>query len=144
MKTLIIFLSLTSIAYAGQIKYCKPDGKNCQDIVYNDKYSFKDFTGRILLDVDIAELEGTTIIGSCFSQELPIEVAKGRVEVFPKGLKNITLINCNLDNVEIKKPDWVIIGCSERNFKAQKKGDGSDDGDWLISEMGIKVKRINE
>lgn len=136
MRIIIIFFLLCSVCYAKNIEV---DG-----IVYNanEKYSWKDYTGKSLQDA--TDLEGITIFGSCFSQELPATEMKGNVKVFPEILKKITFINCNLDNVKINKPTWVTMGCSERNFKVKKDINGKDLGDWLIDENGIRIKEVSE
>lgn len=114
----LLFCLLASTCFAGQVKYCTLEG-GCQDITYNDKYSSKDFTGRNLLDVK--DLEGKIIFGSCFSQETP------DTKVFP-DVKNLTLINCNLDNVYLDK-NWQVIGGTQRRFKVQ-----NDLEDWIIDK----------
>lgn len=65
----------------------------------NEKYSFKDFTGKSLNSVPVEELNGTCVKGSCFYQEIlekePVEFK----EVFPKDMKNVEFVRCNLSNV---------------------------------------------
>jgi hypothetical protein len=127
---------MCSTCFAGEILH--PD---LGVVTYNDKYSFRDFTGQKLLDVK--DLEGITIFGSCFSQELLGEISKGSVKVFPDNIKNITFINCNLDNVKVK-PGWTTTGCSERNFKVKKDKNGKDLGDWIIDTDGNYIKKVND
>ena len=90
-------------------------------IDFNDKYSKQDYTGKSLLNE--TDLEGIVIYGSCFSQETP------DTDVFPMIVKKITFYNCNLDNVKIVKPGWIVIGGSERRYKVQ-----NDLNDWLIDD----------
>lgn len=88
-----------------------------QEFIYDDNYSHKDFTGRLLLDKNLKDI---TIFGSCFSQEIPDR------HIFPDDITGVTFINCNLDNVYI--PDGnMVIGCSQRKFKAQ-----NDLMDWIL------------
>lgn len=101
------------------------------EITFNDKYSNKDFTGKILLES--IDLEDTIIYGSCFSQETPF------TRVFPDNIKHITFYNCNLDNVLIVKPGWITIGCSELSFRVQ-----NDLRDWEIDGAGKPIKVLNE
>ena len=102
-----------------------------QEVIFNDKYSKKDFTGKSLLSE--TDLEGIVIYGSCFSQETP------KTRVFSDAVKNITFYNCNLDNVLLVKPGWITIGCSERMFKVQ-----NDLRDWEIDIAGKPLKVLNE
>lgn len=98
-------------------------GKNIidgQEFIYNDEYSHKDFTGRKLLNAK--DLNGITIFGSCFSHEIP------GTKVFPDDMKDVTFINCNLDNVYIPAGNQTI-GCSQRKFKVQ-----NDLMDWILDE----------
>lgn len=122
----MILLYLASSAYAGQILY-----PGFGTITFNDKYSYKDFTGKTLLSA--TDLEGITIYGSCFSQETP------DTQVFPNNLIKITFVNCNLDNVFLVKPGWIIVGGTQRRFKVQ-----NDLRDWEIDTNGIPVKVLNE
>ena len=91
------------------------------NVIYNcnDELSNKDFTKRILLEKSIPE--GAVIFGSCFSHETLDTV------VFP-DVQDLTLINCNLDNVYLN-PLWIIIGCSARRYKVQ-----NDREDWIVDK----------
>lgn len=92
----------------------------------SDDFSQKNFTGR---SVDVSD--GATVYGSCFSQETP------DAEVFRSDMKNVTFINCNLDNVFIPDNN-TIIGGSMRRFKAQ-----NDLNDWLIDDTDKPTLPLN-
>ncbi len=98
-------------------------------IEVSDKYSWMDFTGRRL--VEKAALEGAVIYASCFSQEIPDR------EVFPLDIKELTLLNCNLDNVKLN-PAWKVVNCRTNRFQVQK-----DLNDWIIDEHNQPVKPLN-
>ena len=100
-------------------------------IDFNDKYSKQDYTGKSLLNE--THLEGIVIYGSCFSQETP------DTDVFPMIVKKITFYNCNLDNVKIVKPGWIVIGGSERRFKVQ-----NDRMDWIVDNGNIPLEPIDK
>jgi hypothetical protein len=129
MKFLIIFFLLTSVCFAGEIQYCDPDGKNCPQIIYDDKYSLKDFTTETLLTA--TDMEGITIFGSCFSKEIP------DTKVFP-DVKELTLVNCNLDNVYLKK-EWVVIGWTPKRFLIQ-----NDWMAWIVDEDNKPIEPIEK
>jgi len=93
---------------------------NNQEFTYDDKYSHKDFTGRRLTDAK--DLNGITIFGSCFSQEIP------DTKVFPNDMTGVVFYNCNLDNVFISDGNSTI-GCSQRKFKVQ-----NDLMDWILDK----------
>lgn len=86
-------------------------------------YSRRDFTGRNL--TERTDMNGLTIAGSCFSQEIPDSI------VFPPGMTGVTFINCNLDNCVIP-PGNKVQGGSRRRFKVQ-----NDLNDWEIDENDI-------
>lgn len=97
----------------------------------NDKYSRKDFTGKVFLEVDSNEFSNTTIVGSCFSQQS----YKGKdIKIFPDGIYNVRFERCNLDNVEIPEGCVLDNRCSNRSFLAQKDG-----FDWEIDKNTKKV-----
>lgn len=123
-------ITISAMASAGEIGYPNPDG-TVQTIIYDDKYSKKDFTQRNLLEAE--DLEGAIIYGSSFSQENP------DTKVFPGSVKKMTFYNCNLDNVKMVKPGWVVIGGTERRYKVQ-----TDLKDWLLDDTGKPTKALNE
>lgn len=102
---------------------------NGQEFTYDDQYSHKDFTGRKLLDAK--DLNGITIFGSCFSHEIP------DTKVFP-DIEELTLINCNTDNIYID-PKWKIIGCSNRRFQVQ-----TDLMDWEVDKNNKPIKPLQK
>ena len=98
-----------------------------QDYEYDEKLSFKDFTGRTFKEVDFSK---KVIYGSVFSNETP------DTHVFPDDTNGTTFIDCMLDNVFI--PDGnAVIGGSQKRFKVQNDGN-----DWLIDEDGNPTKPI--
>lgn len=131
-KILLTFwvITISAICSAGEIGYPNPDG-TVQTIVYDDKYSFKDFTQRNLLEAE--DLEGMVIFGSSFSQENP------DTRVFPDKVKKMTFYNCNLSNVFMVKPGWIVIGGTERRYKVQ-----NDLKDWEVDNTEKPIKVINE
>lgn len=134
MKKTFAFLALfaffASYSFAGQVLYPMPDG-TLQTITFDDKYSFKDYTQRNLLEAK--DLEGKVIYASSFSQENP------DMKVFPDSVKKMTFYNCNLDNVFMVKPGWIVIGGSERRYKVQ-----NDLKDWEVDSTGKPTKVLNE
>lgn len=106
----------------GTVLYMEADGSNEQVVEYDDTLSFKDFTGRVLTDETLYNFNGKTIYATCFSQETPGAI------VFPDGMKGVTFVKCNLDNVTLPV-DSIIIGCSQRQFEVQ-----NDLNDWLVDE----------
>lgn len=93
-------------------------------------HSHKDYTGRSLADRPASEFTGTTVRGTCFSQETPDSA------VFPSGVTNCTLIACNLDNVLVPA-GFSVVGCSRRRFKAQPDG-----LDWIVDNDNNPVSPL--
>ncbi len=129
MIYIISFIAQT--AFAGTVEI----GRNLDNtpifITYDDKYSFKNFTQRNLLDA--TDLEGKVIYASSFSQENP------DTKVFSESVKKIIFYNCNLDNVKLNKPGWEVNGGSQRKYKVQ-----NDLKDWEVDDTGKPVKVLNE
>lgn len=124
IRLIAAIILFPAFVYAGSVQ-C--DGKK---ITYCDIYSLKDFTNQNLLDRK--DLKNKTIYGSCFSQEIP------ETKIFPSGMKGVTFINCNLDNVFIPSGN-TVIGGSQRQFKAM------DDGqDYLVNEQGEAISPLND
>jgi len=122
---MIIFLSLMSgICYA---------------IAENTKYSYKDYTNKKLLDVDVKELNNTIIRGSCFYQEKSWDYALPWVKTFPDGLTGVTFDRCNLDNVKIPDGNIILPTCSHKIIKIQ-----NDWSDWLMDETNKPKEPINK
>lgn len=88
-------------------------------------YSRKDFTGRNL--TERTDMDGLTIYGSCFSQEIP------DTRCFPEDLRGVTFISCNLDNCYIPPGNNIEGGTHER-YQVQ-----NDLNDWLIDENNIPL-----
>jgi hypothetical protein len=124
MKFLIIFFLLTSVCFAKDIQVGSK--------IYNadEKYSWKDFTGRTLQDAK--DLDNKIIFGSCFSQEIP------DTKVFPDDMKNVTFIGGNLDNVFIPAGN-IVIGSTQRRFKVQ-----NDRSDWILDKDNKPIEPIDK
>lgn len=88
----------------------------------NEKYSFKDFSGRDLSEVDPLELNNTTIKGSCFYQENNPDSV-----IFPVGMIGVIFERCNLDNVSVPAGNIIRADCINRRIKVQ-----IDKEDWII------------
>lgn len=80
----------------------------------------KDFTNRDLSEC--AGLSGKTIIGSCFSQEIPRNP-------FPAGMTGTTFVSCNLDNCLVPVGNTIDPSCSHRLFACQIDG-----YDWIVDD----------
>ena len=124
MKFLIILFLLTSICWAGEITV------DNQKYTVNDKYSWKDFTGKTLTDAK--DLKDIVIFGSCFSQEIP------DTKVFPDDMQNVTFIGCNLDDVYIPVGN-TVIGGTQKRFKVQ-----NDLEDWILDKDNKPIKPIDK
>jgi len=93
----------------------------------DDRYSFKDFTGQKFSAVD---LDGVVIVGSCFYQPCdPDHKGDPQVDVFPLTMRNVTFVQCNLDNVYIPPGNTVDSSCSHKRIKPQNDGEI-----WLLNE----------
>jgi hypothetical protein len=133
MKKILLMLNIflaSTVCSAGQVLYPFSDGTT-QVITYDDKYSFKNFGQRGLLDA--TDLEGKVIYASSFAQENP------NTAVFPQSVKTMTFYNCNLDNVKTIKPGWTVVGGSERKYKVQ-----NDKKDWVLDNLGQIVEVMNK
>ena len=89
----------------------------------NEKYSYKDFMDKTFLDVPVKEFNNTLIVGSCFYQQ-----EEPNKKVFPEGMKGVTFVKCNLDNVYISKGNKIETGC-HRKLKSQ-----NDLSDWVLDD----------
>lgn len=126
----VIVLLMSTKCFAGEVQYSFPDG-TVQTVTFDDKYSFKNFGQRDLLEA--TDLEGKVIYYSSFAQENP------DTKVFPDNVKKMTFYNCNLDNVKMVKPGWVVIGGSERRYSVM-----NDLKDWQLDDSGKPIKVLNE
>jgi len=96
----------------------------------NSPHSFKDYTGRSLADRPASEFSGQTVRGSCFAHERPDAV------VFPDGVTDCVLQDCQLDNVVIPSGFTVVRG-STRRILAQPDGT-----DWIVDEDNQPVSPV--
>lgn len=74
----------------------------------NEKYSYKDFTGKYFTDIPASEFNNSEIVGSCFASQVPNR------EVFPSGITGVHFEGCNLDNVIVPPGNTETGGCHRR------------------------------
>ncbi len=127
----MLFCFITISCFAGTVKYC--DFKaNCQDIVYNDKYSFKDFTHQSFKDAKDLK-SGTVIYASVFYQEADEKATKKediQKHIFPETMIGVTFVNCDLNNVFIPSGN-TVIDIAERTKLIKVQNDRSD---WYLND----------
>ncbi len=105
---------------------CNPNDRKAVLALKNDKYSFKDYTNQSLLDA--VDISGAVIIGSCFSQSVGLK-DKVPILVFPKDMRLVLFVECNLDNVEMPPGNMVADSCSMNLIQPQNDG-----LDWLLDK----------
>ena len=98
----------------------------------NERYSYKDFTGKTLTETDPKEWNDTEVIGSCFASLTP------NTRVFPDGITGVKFIKCNLDNVVVPKECTIEGGCHRL---IAKQNDGED---WLVDEHLNPIEPLNK
>jgi len=98
----------------------------------NEKYSYKDFTNKILTDTDPKEWNDSEVIGACFYNEKPL------TEVFPEGVSGVKFVKCNLDNIVIPK-DCTIEGGCRRLIQVQNDGE-----EWVLDEHLKPIEPLNK
>lgn len=100
-------------------------------IEYDDALSFKDFTHWEFHSRPEYVFDGKVIYASIFLHEVPDQ------HIFPEDMKNVTFVNCNLDNVFV--PDGaLVIGGSRRRFKVQ-----NDKEDWIVDNLNNPIEPVN-
>lgn len=75
-------------------------------------------------EINPAELSNTRIVGTSFYQQ-----GKPYTKVFPVGVKNLELENCNLDNVDCSDPEIYVIGGCNNHIKLQNDGEF-----WIVGK----------
>jgi len=98
----------------------------------NEKYSYKDFTNKLLDKTDAAEWNDTEVVGSCFHQNTPKTV------VFPVGISGVKFIKCNLDNVVIPE-DCTVEGGTNKLISTQNDG-----ADWFVDDNLAPIEPMNK
>ena len=104
----------------------------------NEKYSFKDFSGRDFSKLDPKkEFNNTEIVGSCFYQE-----NKPFSEIFPALMTGVTFKRCNLDNVKVPAGNTIITEdwekCCNKQIHVQ-----NDLRDWEVDKDLKAVKPLH-
>lgn len=92
----------------------------------NEKYSYKDFTGLDFSKVDAKEFNGTEIIGSCFSQLVPM------TKIFPAGMTGVSFVKCNLDNIDVPVGN-TMDACCNQHWKEQ-----NDRELWVVDTISLQ------
>ena len=110
----------------------------------NEKYSHKDFSGKLLVDVDPKELNDTEIRGSCFAQEIPFGKQAEFVQVFPKGMTGVTFVGCNLDNVLVPE-DCMVIDGTHNLLEIRKETIKDEDvfTTWVMNTEKIAMSKVS-
>lgn len=93
----------------------------------NLKYSFKDFSNQSFKTVSASEFNGTCIKGSSFYQEAKFDDVIILKDIFPRGMKNVEFVRCNLDNVKVVANNIVGSRSVNRRIKVQ-----NDFEDWIL------------
>lgn len=97
-------------------------------------YSHKDFTGQDLRSIDPANLNNTEIVNSNFYRE-----GADYADVLPDGAVNVTLIDCNLCNVNIPV-GYTVNGGSNDRITKQNDGEG-----WTCDRLtGVPLEPVNK
>lgn len=124
-KIIFIFLFLSLIITA-----------NAEDKPINLKYSFKAFPFHDLhfRNEPVEDFNNTIIQGSCFYQEWREGDETIMKDIFPKDMKGVLFIACNLDNVYIDETKNTILKdttaqCSHKKIKVQ-----NDLCDWVLND----------
>lgn len=105
----------------------------------NEKYSFKDFSGRDFSKLDPKkEFNNTEIVGSCFYQE-----NKPFSEIFPALMTGVIFKRCNLDNVKIPKGNTIVTDgwekCCNKQIHVQ-----NDLRDWEVDKDLKAVRPLHD
>jgi hypothetical protein len=86
----------------------------------NKDLSFRSFGTSTLLHLKPESISGTTIRGSGWSFEQPLQ------KVFPDGTKSVTFESCRLDNVVLPPGSVLDDNCSNYQYQV-----GEDGKDWV-------------
>lgn len=97
----------------------------------NEKYSYKDFSGQILINEPAGDFSNSEIIGANFFQ-----CNQPRKNVFPSGSENIEFIDCNLDNCVLPSNSTLT-----RSTNLQIKV--IDGEDCIVDELENKINTID-
>lgn len=100
----------------------------------NKKYSYKDFMDKSLKGADVAELNNSTIIGSCFYQQ-----ENPDADIFPDGMTGVIFQRCNLDNVLVTAENTVDESNTHKKLKTQK-----DKCTWILDADNKPLEPLNK
>ena len=95
------------------------------------KYSYQNFTFKSFKNTPAEELSNIVIKGSSFHQREPW------TGIFPTGVENLELLNCNVDNVDV--PAGVTLTGTSCNRNAIYV---AGEGRWTVDRQGNKLELI--
>jgi hypothetical protein len=77
----------------------------------NEKYSHRDFTHQSFKHLPASEFNNSTIVNSCFYQEIVYgdTLPTDGVDIFPDDVVGLVLDGCNCDNVNINKVGITVL-----------------------------------
>lgn len=106
----------------------------------NEIYSYKDFTGQDLSEERVADFNNSTIVGSCFAQEVPLGHAGSPMkDTFPPTMTGVTFEKCNLDNCVIPVGNTVEVTSINRKIQIQ-----NDLEDWFLDGSNNPTSPISK
>ena len=100
---------------------------------YSKKHSFRSYQDKKFLSSDPSEFSNTIIKCSNFYQQKQPDTC-----VFPDGVKNLTLENCNLDNVCLTS-EMITIGGTRKRIVCQ-----NDMEDWIVDEFNYPLEPLHK
>ena len=109
----------------------------------NEKHSHKDYSNRCLKHLPAEEFSNTTIVGTCFSQEV-LGGTPMLIDIFPDGTKNVTFERSNLINVFMPKDSATDSDCSTQKVLSKSTGNVDVDKDDALSKVKpLKMDRAS-
>ena len=92
----------------------------------------EEFSHRVFKIPQVEIPNDTVVYASSFYQEGFLDA-----QVFPKDMKGVTFINCNLDNCFIPEGN-IVIGGTQKRIMVQ-----NDLNDWILDEDNNPVKPVD-
>ena len=89
----------------------------------NKKYSYLSHKRKSFVETSPSDFSNSIIVGASFYQSAPYTV------VFPEGVENCELKNCNVDNCVLPSGFSVSGSTTNKHFKVQNDGEN-----WIVSD----------